>query len=307
MVPRKNSFVLICSLKKEEIGAKEFLFIAGLRANKESNEMSELKSISRLVVKFGTESLSLSGKLDQKVFNDFARQIIIAQGFGIRVAIVSSGAIRAGQEAMGALGAEPYRLEKKHLAGIGARHLMEKWGKAFRGHRKEVAMVWITYASLMHDGERRSIKDSIICYLENGVVPVINENDVLSDEEIRWMDEGISENDKLAQEVAFLIEANSVLFITTQGGIYENNPKVYPEAKLYKEINCDCAFDSVLNANSVSEGGAGGMKTKLKAACKCAQAGKRVAVAGKEENIILNFAKGLPVGTSIKHSKPKVK
>ncbi|MDP2951059.1 MAG: hypothetical protein Q8N55_01615 [bacterium] len=261
-------------------------------------------AVSRLVVKFGTESLSsgVEGKkvLNQKIFNDFARQISLLHCNGVEVVIVSSGAIRAGREAAEDIGLKTKLLEKKQIAGIGARHLMTRWGKAFKRYKKEVAQVWVTYANLSHPGDKRSIKESILSYLECGVVPVINENDVVSDEEIRSMEQGISENDKLAQKIAFLIEADAVLFITALGGIYENDPKIYPEAKFYPEI--DCVSNFALNSSSISEGGTGGVETKLKAAFECAKSGKRVAIAGREEDAISKFVQGLPVGTSIKCS-----
>lgn len=267
--------------------------------------MSKLKMVSRLVVKFGTESLSsdVNGKkmLNQKVFNNIARQVSLLQRDGVEVIIVSSGAIRAGQEAMDDMGLATDHLEKKQIAGIGARHLMEKWGRAFSRYRKEVAQIWVTYASLLHDGELKSTADSIARYLENKIVPIVNENDVLSDEEIRWMNDGISENDNLAWRIAILIEADAVLFITNVKGIYKENPQESSKAEIYTEI--DCNMEGIfLDNNLISEGGTGGIKTKLTAAVKCARAGKKVAIAGKDENIIIKFAKGFPVGTSIKYS-----
>jgi len=266
--------------------------------------MRELKVISRLVVKFGTESLSSgvegSRALDQKLFNDFSRQISLLYRNGVKVVVVSSGAIRAGTEAMKALGLKSDNLEKKQLAGIGARHLMAKWGSAFGRYGKEVAQIWVTYANLSHRGEKKSIKESILSCLSCGVVPVVNENDPVSDEEIRWMEQGISENDKLAERIAFLAEADGVLFITAQKGIFKDDPKGYPKTEFYTEI--DCASDLILRGGFTSEGGTGGIETKLKAASNCAKLGKRVAVAGREKDVIIRFANGLPVGTNISYS-----
>jgi len=265
--------------------------------------MHEPKAISRLVVKFGTESLSSSmgetRELNQDIFNDFARQIIELHSVGIEVVIVSSGAIRAGEEQMRRLNFKIGCLEKKQIAGIGARHLMTKWGMAFERYRKEVAQIWVTFASLSHQGERESTKSSIANYLQEGIIPVINENDVLSDEEIRWMEQGISENDNLAQKVAFLIEADAVLFITSEKGVYRENPKKNPEAEIYPEIDCGHASFSFGGGFS-SDGGTGGMEAKFKAASECARAGKKVAIAGCEDDMIIRFARDLPVGTRVR-------
>lgn len=264
------------------------------------------KEIFRLVVKLGTESLSscMEGKkeLNQNLFDDFARQIMEARKLGVDVAIVSSGAIRAGEERIKVLGLEPGPLERKHIAGIGARHLMSKWGKAFECYGWDVAQIWVTYASLSHNGEQKSIRESILRYLKHGaIIPVVNENDVLSDEEIRWMEQGISENDNLAQKIAFLITADAVLFITTEKGVYKDNPKNDPNAEIYTEIDCN-QVPSFSGSSVTSDGGAGGMGAKIKAALECARAGKRVSIVGCEENMITRFVKDLPIGTKIRCS-----
>lgn len=260
--------------------------------------MKAIEAPSRLVVKFGTECLSSDGKLNQAIFDGFAREITQVNQLGVEVAIVSSGAIRAGNEAMSVLGLKTGCLEKKHIAGIGARHLMARWGKAFEDYKREVAQIWVTYASLTHTGERESTKASILCYLRHGSIPVLNENDVLSDEEIRWMEQGISENDNLARHIVFLIDADAVLFITNERGVYKEYPKENPEAEIYTEMYCNEILDSVGNGSSF-EGGTGGMETKLNAAVECARAGKRVCIVGQTENMIVRFVEGISIGTAV--------
>lgn len=261
----------------------------------------------RLVVKFGTESLlgksgKTKGRLDQKIFCSVAEQVARLQDEGIDVTIVSSGAIKSGKEHLSRLGANPnhLKLEKKDLAGIGARHLLNRWGYAFELHQRSVAQVWVTYGNWECAAERRSIRSSILKYHCSGVIPIINENDVVSDKEIKLMEQGISENDQLARMVAELIEADAVLFITNVGGVYGKDPRVDPCGDMYKEIDRETIISRMFDSSSgASLNGIGGMRTKLTEALNCFNAGMRVAIAGMSENVITEFALGRPVGTML--------
>jgi len=257
-------------------------------------------SLRRLIVKFGTANLcNENGQLDQDIFNDFARQVVELQNEGLEVVIVSSAAIKAGRERIESLGLERRMLDKKELAGIGARHLMNRWGNAFEVYGRDVTQIWVTYSNWNDRGEKGSIKSSILNSLNSGVVPIINESDVVSDWEIKLMDQGISENDRLAKMTAFLIEADGVLFLTDEGGIYEQDPKINPQAKLYKEISAYAQPELIGISNNPSKYGSKGMRAKFEEAAECAKGGMRVVIAGREKNVILRFVKGESPGTKI--------
>jgi len=257
--------------------------------------------IRRLIVKFGTANLcDQSGQLDQSIFDDFARQVAELLNQGIEVIIVSSGAIKAGRERVESLGINIAHLDKKDLAGIGSPHLMKKWGDAFEGYGRLVGQVWVTFGNWANEGERESIRSSAFDYLRDGVIPVVNENDVVSDREIRLMEKRISENDRLAKMIALLMGANAILFLTDEGGIYEEDPKINSQARLYEEISARVKPEELIGVSGgTSEGGAGGMRVKLKEALRCAKRGMQVAIAGREEDVILKFVRGEPVGTKI--------
>jgi len=257
--------------------------------------------MKRLVVKIGTANLcNRRGQLVQEVFNDFARQIATLMNQSLEVMVVSSGAIRAGTEKLHAIGLDTSCLHKKDLAGVGARHLMNRWGDAFAVYGKEVGQVWVTFGNWTNKGERRSIQSSVVDYLNSGVViPVINEADVISDREIKLMERGFSENDRLARMVAFLMGADAVLFLTDNGGIYAEDPGENPRAKLYEEININAKPESIGISSGTSKTGTGGMMAKWKEASYCAKKGMAVAIAGNERNVIIRFANGEPVGTKI--------
>lgn len=255
----------------------------------------------RIVVKFGTENLfNDKGKLDQSVFDNFAWQIVSVQDLGIQVTVVSSGAIAAGVERLSSLRINPRKFTKKELAGIGMRHLLDRWGSAFEKYDREVGQVLVTYANWEESSERQNVKTSILNYARMGIIPVINENDVVSDTEIKLMEKGISENDRLARMVTELINADGVLFLTNVLGVFENNPKIYPEARLYTEVDYRTANDHIkVDACVISQKGRGGMVTKLKEAIICARLGKNTVIAGGEKNVIIKFIKGEPVGTRV--------
>lgn len=263
-----------------------------------------MATAKRLVIKFGTEVLlardgQIKDCLDQCIFTDIARQVVAMQDIGVAITIVSSGAIQAGRENTRKLPNNAMNLNKKELAGIGSRHLLNMWGTGFEIFGKEVAQVWVTYANWTDEGERRSILSSIINYHKHRIIPIVNENDVVSDNEIKLMEKGISENDRLARMVAELINADAILFLTKSGGAYEEDPIINPRARLYAEIDIETAAKIASISRTASPNGSGGMGAKLHEAALCAQAGMQVAIAGIQPDVICKFAMGEPVGTII--------
>ena len=258
-------------------------------------------SVHRLIVKVGTANLcDQSGQLVQSIFDDFARQITELVKRGVSVVIVSSGAIKSGRERMEDLGLDTACLHKKDLAGIGARHLMDRWGKAFENYKKEVGQVWVTFANWTNNGEKKSIQSSIYAYLKSeAVIPIVNELDVVSDREIKLMEKGFSENDRLAKMVAFLIGADAILFLTNEGGVYNEDPSGNRAAKLYEEIDAREKPELIGISGGSSAVGTGGMMAKWVEAAQCANKGMLVAIAGNEKDVILRFVRGEPVGTKI--------
>lgn len=253
----------------------------------------------KLVVKLGTDVLCSNGSLDQKIFNELARQIVESQIFAYTV-VISSGAIKAGSERMKELNNFFHDSNKKGLASIGARHLMNNWGKAFEKYEQEVAQIWVTYANWLDNSERRNIDSAVFNFWNHGqITPIINENDVVADDEIKTMELGISENDKLAQMVAELVNADAVLFLTKSEGIYENDPTTNLNVRLYSEIDVQTAKKIANNPSAKSLNGKGGIKAKIDSAISCFELGKRVAISGLDsKDVIYRFAKGESVNTT---------
>ncbi len=249
-----------------------------------------------IVIKLGTGALT-SGeeKLDSKIFNSVARQVSVLKRRGIDVIIVSSGAIQAGKEALARIGSTKGYLKKKELAGIGSRHLLNKWGSAFSRHRKEIAQIWVTYANWEDPKEKENVKSAIFDYLFHGVIPIINENDVVSQEEIELMEMGISENDRLARMIASLVKADAVLFLTGVGGVLSGDPND-GDFQIIEKVG----ENQELKLFGLSENGSGGMEAKIKEGIICKKEGvKRVAIAKLKKDTIISFSDGKRVGTEV--------
>ncbi len=257
----------------------------------------------KVVLKFGTGSLmsnKQNGKLNNNIFYHVANQVSEAKKEGVGIVIVSSGAIQAGKEA---LKDRPNfhsvieRLNKKELAGIGGRYLLNKWGEVFKTHGIETCQMLVTHANWSNCNERNNIRKGLLDCIELPVIPIVNENDPVSDEEIRWMQQGISENDKLARMISALIEADAILFLTDQGGVYDRNPEK-EEAKLIREIN---GLERP-NVSGKSKTGMGGIDTKIREGMLALEGGvKRAGISGirLKEKTILKFIRGEKADTEL--------
>jgi glutamate 5-kinase len=259
--------------------------------------------LRRLVVKCGTENLcSLQNgekRLDQRIFNDYARQLVKLQKQGMELIVVSSGAIKAGREKLEEFGLNTNNVDKQVLAAIGQPLLMKRWTEAFQKFKKTPGQFLLTFTNWSNEKERNEAIQCIFDLLKIGQIPIINENDPVSDKEIALMEKRISENDRLAKMTALKIGADAILFLTDEGGIFTADPKTDPEAQLYEEINIWEKEKNLINfiENTSSKNGIGGMIAKLREAFRCAKRKLRVGIAGYEKDVILKFAKGEPVGT----------
>lgn len=222
----------------------------------------------------------------QDAFDRVAAQVTPTERSGVPIMIVSSGAVKEGQRRFVSAVSAPGRLSREVYAGIGAPHLYKRWSYAFELQGRSVAQVLVTVANLNHNGERRSIASAIATCHVNGIIPIINENDIVADAE-----QSIGDNDRLARMIAELVYAGAVLFLTHRGGVYERNPACNPHVRQYREID---AREALTNPYLTD-----GIATKLFEAVQCFAMGMRVAIAGAESDTIRKFAAGEAVGTII--------
>jgi glutamate 5-kinase len=252
----------------------------------------------RIVVKVGTNLLTGgTERLDAQAMAGVAEEISAVRELGAQVVLVSSGAIAAGRHRLG--DAEPGRGDlptRQALAAVGQSRLMAVWDELFELHDIVVAQALLTRRDLADRRGYLNARQTLLGLLERGVVPIVNENDVVSSEEIR--DSVIGDNDNLSAEVANLVDAELLLILTDIAGLYTADPRHDPNATLIAEVpRIDAAIERA-SQGTPGERGTGGMATKVQAARIATQAGAHVVIAdGRARDIVLRAASGEAVGT----------
>lgn len=252
----------------------------------------------RMVVKIGTSTLTGGSKaLSAPRLVDLARQLSALQAEKVQVVLVSSGAIAAGREELGFPTLPKQLPAKQMLAAVGQPRLMAMYERYFAIYGVHVAQILLTRADLADRHGYLNARDTFDALLEQGILPIINENDTVATEEIRFGD-----NDNLSAQVANMIEADLLVLLTDQDGLYSADPRSDPSAQLIREVGPEPIAPTLWQAvgGSNSGLGTGGMVTKLQAADLARHGGTAVVIArGSVENIILRLAHGEPLGTRL--------
>ena len=256
----------------------------------------------RIVVKIGTSTLTGGGKkLSAPKLVDLARQLAALQNQKIQVALVSSGAIAAGREELG-FPALPKQLPAKQMmAAVGQPRLMAMYEQYFAIYGVHVAQILLTRADLADRHGFLNARDTLEALLDQAIIPIINENDTVATDEIRFGD-----NDALSAQVASLVEADLLVLLTDQDGLYSSDPRTDKSAQLIHEVGPGPISAELWQAvGGTSTGlGTGGMVTKLQAADLARHSGAEVIIArGSVDNILLRLIKGEDLGT---HFTPSV-
>ena len=247
-----------------------------------------------LVVKLGTSVLTRGTRsLDRAHMVEIVRRCALAMAAGHRIVIVTSGAIAAGREHLGYPDLPPVVASKQLLAAVGQSRLIQLWEQLFSLYGLHIGQMLLTRADL-EDRERfLNARDMMHALLDNGIVPVINENDAVAVSEIK-----VGDNDNLSALAAILADADLLLLLTDQEGLFTADPCRHPDACLIPRV--ECVDDSVraLAGGSVSGLGTGGMYTKIQAAEVATSAGIGVVIAsGSRPELIAEVLKGKSVGT----------
>lgn len=253
----------------------------------------------RMVVKFGTKLLTAGGpRLSMEVMADLVRQVGLLVRGGAQVAVVTSGAVAAGRDRVGAVGGTLDIAQRQVLAAIGQSHLMERYDTLLRQHGLIAAQALLTRADLADRAgylNARNTLDGLLAI--PSVVPLINENDVVADEELRGG--AFGENDGLSALVANLIDADLLVLLSDVGGLYELDPRTHPEARPIAEVTDIEAARRAAGARAHdAQGGRGGMRAKVEAARLATNGGCAVVVAhGREPDALVRIASGERLGT----------
>ncbi len=250
----------------------------------------------RLVAKLGTNVLTAGGdRLDLEVMAALVGQVARLQRMGARVIIVSSGAIAAGRHRLG-LGRERRDIPQRQvLAAVGQTDLMNAYQQLFAWHDITVAQTLLTRRDLADRQGYLNARNTLLALLELGVVPIVNENDVVAVEEIEGAT--IGDNDNLSALVANLVEADLLVLLTDTDGLYTADPYLYPDARPLRRV--ERIDEQVERLAQDSHGqGRGGMITKLQAARLATASGTDVVIAhGRERDVLVRLAIGEELGT----------
>ncbi len=253
----------------------------------------------RWVIKFGSALITDGGAgLDVARINQWVSQMAAMAADDYRIVVVSSGSIAVGMQRLGWSRRPSALNELQAAAAVGQSGLVEAWERAFMDHGLRAAQVLLTEADLSNRVRYLNARSALRTLLQLGVVPVVNENDTVVMDEIRFGD-----NDTLAAMVANLVEAERLVILTDQVGLFDADPRENPEARFIDEAT---AGDPTLEAMATGPGtaiGSGGMVTKVKAAAQAAISGADTVIAsGHEERVIERLVSGESVGTVLRAS-----
>ena len=259
-----------------------------------SSERKEiLKHAKRILIKIGSGVLTGENGLDLAIIENIVDEIAAFTKQGYQFVVVSSGAIASGRHRMGFKHKLQSLPEKQAAAAIGQGRLMRVYSNAFGKHDLIVAQMLLTMSDLTERTRFLNTRNTLNMLLEWGVIPIINENDTVAVEEIKFGD-----NDNLASMMANIMEANILINLTNTDGLYDGNPKDKKKSKLIPLVK-DITDDIEKAASSVADPvGMGGMKSKVIAARKVTAFGiPFIIVPGKKKGILHEVFSGENVGT----------
>jgi glutamate 5-kinase len=257
---------------------------------------SLIQKSKRLIIKVGSSLVTNDGKgIDNAAIAKWAAQIAQLRLLGKEVVLVSSGAIAEGMQRLG-FDKRPTGIhELQACAAVGQMGLAQIYETSFRAHQLGTAQVLLTHADLADRERYLNARSTLFTLLRFGVIPIINENDTVVTDEIKFGD-----NDTLGALVANLIEGDALIILTDQKGLFTADPRKNPQAEFVHEA---VAGDLNLEAMAGGAGtsiGRGGMLTKILAAKRAATSGAHTIIAcGREENVLTRLAAGEAIGTQL--------
>ncbi len=258
-----------------------------------SSSRAKLQQARRWVVKIGSALLTNDGQgLDSEAIRRWVDQLVVLRQQGVEIVLVSSGAVAEGMTRLG-WSSRPNELNRlQAAAAVGQTGLVQAYEANFQRHDTHTAQILLTHDDLTSRNRYLNARAALKTLISMGVVPVVNENDTVVTDEFRFGD-----NDTLAALVANLIEADGVVLLTDQQGLFTGDPRSNPDAELISEVRAE---DESIIAMAGDGGrlGRGGMATKVRAARLAARSGAVTLIAsGREENVLLRLKAGEQLGT----------
>jgi glutamate 5-kinase len=252
------------------------------------------RKVRRLVIKIGTSLLTRDGgRLDSRRMSQFVKELAALRKSGVEVILVSSGAIAAG---LGELGwkYKPHAMgQKQAAAAVGQPRLMETYRQLFRKRGITVGQVLLTREDFENRSRAQNAQATLSALLKSKAIPIINENDTVAVEEIR-----VGDNDTLAARVAILVKADLLILLTDVDGLMTKHPREGRGELISRVNHIGPQIEAIAHAAPGSDGGTGGMLTKVLAAKRATSHGVDMVIAnGKRAGLLGRIAQGDPVGT----------
>ncbi len=262
-----------------------------------------LQAARRIVVKVGSSLVTNEGRgVDAAAVGNWCRQIAGLAAQGRELVMVSSGAIAEGMQRLGWTKRPREIHELQAAAAVGQMGLAQAYESALRENGMRSAQVLLTHADLADRERYLNARSTLLTLLALAVVPVINENDTVVNDEIKFGD-----NDTLGALVANLLDADALVILTDQQGLYSADPRQHPDARLIALAHSGAPELERMAGGAGTAIGRGGMLTKVLAAKRAARSGSdTVIVSGREPDVLLRLAAGEDLGTVLLASTPKL-
>jgi len=260
----------------------------------------ELGLAQRWVIKIGSAMITNDGQgLDRLSIEAWVAQMAALHQAGREVLLVTSGAVAEGMRRLGWNRRPTALAELQAAAAVGQMGLVQAWESAFERCGIQTAQILLTHEDASDRQRYLNIRNTLRTLLRLRATPVINENDTVAFEEIRFGD-----NDTLGALVANLVEADLYVILTDQQGLYDRNPRQFPDARLIREGRAGDAALTAMAGGAAGNLGSGGMLTKLHAASKAARSGAFTLLAwGREPEVLRRIAAGEELGTLLRPSQ----
>ncbi|HOI67473.1 MAG TPA: glutamate 5-kinase [Thiomonas arsenitoxydans] len=257
---------------------------------------SVVQSARRIIIKAGSSLVTNEGRgVDLDAVSRWAGQIAGLRSAGKDVILVSSGAIAEGMRRLGWSQRPREMHQLQAAAAVGQMGLAQAYETAFRERGMVAAQVLLTHADLADRQRYLNARTTLLTLLEQGVVPVINENDTVVTDEIKFGD-----NDTLGALVTNLVEGDVLIILTDQSGLYSADPRKHADATLIAQADAEDATLQAMAGGAGTGIGTGGMATKVTAARRAARSGAHTVIAsGREPDVLLRLARGEIVGTQL--------
>ena len=252
-----------------------------------------LKDVKKVLIKIGSAVLTGDNGLDLNIIEELVDEIVDLKKRGYHIVIVTSGAIASGKHRMGISGPLKSMPQKQAAAAIGQGRLMRVYSNAFGKHGIYVAQILLTMSDLTDRKRFLNIRNTLTTLMEWGVIPIINENDTVAVDEIKFGD-----NDHLAAMIANITETHLLINLTNTDGLYDRNPNRSKKAKVIPIVSEISDVIEQAATDETSDVGSGGMKSKVLAAKKVTAFGiPYMIAAGKEKGILRDLCAGKDRGT----------